>query len=82
MTSERTLHLATRPRVRRFRFGTFELDVELGELRQSGVKLPLHGQPLQVLELLLASPGELVSRDELRRALWPDGTIVEFDDSP
>src|SRR5215469_18918531 len=65
----------------RFRFGPFELDVKPNELRQNGVKLPLRGQPLQVLELLLRSPGELVSREQLRQALWSDGTIVEFDDS-
>ena len=83
MTGKGTLHLipARWPSVRRFRFATFELDVELGELVRAGVKQPLHGQPLQVLELLLSSPGELVSREQLRRALWPDGTIVEFDDS-
>src|SRR5215468_4893434 len=67
--------------VHRFRFGPFELDLKPNELRRSGVKLPLRGQPLQVLELLLRSPGELVSREQLRQALWSDGTIVEFDDS-
>src|SRR5215469_8508881 len=65
----------------RFRFGPFELAVKPNELRQNGVKLPLRGQPLQVLELLLRSPGEVVSREHLRQALWSDGTIVEFDDS-
>src|SRR5215471_20984149 len=65
----------------RFRFGPFELDVKPNELRRDGVKLPLRGQPLQVLELLLRSPGVLVSRERLRQALWSDGTIVEFDDS-
>ena len=83
MSSERPLQLVPRgqPAVRRFRFGTFELDVELGELRQTGVRLPLHGQPLQVLELLLRATGELVSREQLRDTLWSDGRIVEFDDS-
>src|SRR5262249_5001902 len=67
--------------VHRFRFGPYELDLKPNELRRDGVKLPLRGQPLQVLELLLRSPGEVVSREQLRQALWSDGTIVEFDDS-
>ena len=68
-------------RAHRFRFGPFELDVKLDELRRDGVRLPLHGQPLQVLALLLQSPRELVSREQLRLALWSDGTVVEFDAS-
>src|SRR5215831_1089057 len=67
--------------VHRFRFGPYELDLKPNELKRNGVKLPLRGQPLQVLELLLRSPGEVVSREQLRQALWSDGTIVEFDDS-
>ena len=63
-----------------YRFGAFELDTSLGELRRGGVRLPLQGQPLQVLEILLSSPQQLVSREQLRQALWPDGTFVNFDD--
>jgi TolB-like protein/DNA-binding winged helix-turn-helix (wHTH) protein/Flp pilus assembly protein TadD len=68
------------PRTHQFRFGPFELDMKLGELRRAGERLPLQGQPLQILELLLLSPKQLVSREELRQALWPEGTFVDFDD--
>jgi Tol biopolymer transport system component/DNA-binding winged helix-turn-helix (wHTH) protein len=61
------------------RFGTFELDLRSGELRRAGVRLGLQEQPLQVLTLLLARPGELVTRDELRQRLWPGNTFVDFD---
>jgi len=69
------------PKVHHFRFGAFELDTMLGELRRSGVRLPVQGQPLQVLEVLLRSPKLLVSREQLRQALWPEGTFVDFDDA-
>src|SRR5262249_10352394 len=46
-----------------------------------GIRLPVHGQPLQILELLLRSPRQLVSREQFRQALWPNGTFVEFNDS-
>ena len=61
------------------RFGTFELDVQAGELRKQGVKIKLQEQPLRVLEMLLANPGQLVTREELRRVLWPTNTLVDFD---
>jgi len=61
------------------RFGTFELDVRAGELRKQGVKIKLQEQPLRILEMLLANPGELVTREELRSRLWPDHTFVDFD---
>jgi len=62
-----------------FRFGVFEADAQTGELRKQGRKLPLQGQPLQVLLMLLGRPGELVSRAEIQQRLWPDGTFVDFD---
>jgi cholera toxin transcriptional activator len=62
-----------------FRFGVFEADEHTGELRKQGRRLPLQGQPLQVLLLLLDRPGELVSRAEIHQRLWPDGTFVDFD---
>jgi len=62
-----------------FRFGTFELDVRSGELRKAGVRVGLQDQSLQVLTLLLERSGELVTRDELRQRLWPDGTFVDFE---
>ena len=61
------------------RFGTFELDQVSGELRRNGRRVPLQAQPAQVLARLVSQPGEVVSRDELRRALWSDDTFVEVD---
>jgi DNA-binding winged helix-turn-helix (wHTH) protein len=62
-----------------YRFGAFEADGGSGELRKSGVRLRLQEQPFQVLLVLLERPGELVTRDELRRKLWPADTFVDFD---
>src|SRR5438477_6921721 len=61
------------------RFGTFELDVRGGELRKQGVKIKLQDQPLRILEMLLAHPGQVVTREELRSRLWPSDTFVDFD---
>jgi TolB-like protein/DNA-binding winged helix-turn-helix (wHTH) protein len=58
------------------RFGTFEVDLRAGELRKSGMKLKLSGQPFQVLTILLEHPGEVVTREELQQRLWPD-TFVD-----
>jgi DNA-binding winged helix-turn-helix (wHTH) protein/tetratricopeptide (TPR) repeat protein len=66
-----------RPRV--LRFSVFEVDLERGELRKSGRRVPLQQQPWRALVLLASQPGRLVSRDELRRAVWPDGTHVDFE---
>jgi len=63
------------------RFGVFELDSRLGELRKNGAKLRLQGQPLQVLEILVEHAGDLVGRDTLRERLWPADTFVDFDHS-
>jgi cholera toxin transcriptional activator len=52
-----------------------------GELRKSGVKLRLQGQPLQILVLLLERAGKVVTREELRQSLWPSDTFVDFDHS-
>ena len=62
-------------------FGVFELDLSAGELRKSGVKLRLQGQPFQVLVLLLERAGEVVTREELQQKLWPSDTFVDFDHS-
>ena len=61
------------------RFGTFELDLSAEELRKHGVKVRLQEQPLRVLQILLESPGRLVSREELRTAIWPSNSYVDFD---
>jgi len=64
------------------RFGTFELDVRSRELRGGGSRVRLQDQPLEILRVLLERPGEVVTRDELRQRLWPDGTFVDFEHSP
>lgn len=64
-----------------FRFGTFEVDVHTGELRKNGAKISLQQQPFQILVALISRPGELVTREELRRQLWPKDTFVDFDHS-
>jgi TolB-like protein/DNA-binding winged helix-turn-helix (wHTH) protein/Flp pilus assembly protein TadD len=61
------------------RFGEFQLDLQTAELRGNSNKLTLQDQPFQVLSLLLEHPGQLVTRDELRRRLWPSDTFVDFD---
>ena len=61
------------------RFGIFEADFRAGELRRNGAKIRLQEQPLQVLGLLLAKPGELVTREELQSELWPADTFVDFE---
>ncbi|MCX6545607.1 MAG: FHA domain-containing protein [Acidobacteria bacterium] len=61
------------------RFGLFELDLKTGELRKRGVRIALQDQPFQVLAILVARPGDLVTRDELRAALWADAVFVDFD---
>jgi TolB-like protein/DNA-binding winged helix-turn-helix (wHTH) protein len=64
------------------RFEDLELDLRAGELRQTGGKtVRLTEQPLQILTLLLESPGEVVLREEIRNRLWPNDTIVEFEHS-
>ena len=65
---------------RLIRFGTFELDLQSGELRKSGLKLKLTGLPFQVLAILLEHPGLVVTREELQKRLWPD-TFVDVDHS-
>ena len=61
------------------RFGTFEFDFSTRELRSSGRRVPLQSQPAQVLALLLSRSGQIVTREELRAAIWNDDTFVEFD---
>src|SRR5574341_217851 len=61
------------------RFGVFELDLRAGELFKQGIKIKIQQQPLRILALLLEHPGEVVTREELRQAIWPAGTFVEFD---
>jgi DNA-binding winged helix-turn-helix (wHTH) protein len=68
---------------RRYRFGVFEADAATGELRRQGMRVKLNAQPFQVLLMLLDryldGPGQLVTRDEISRVLWPDGTFVDYE---
>jgi DNA-binding winged helix-turn-helix (wHTH) protein len=63
----------------RYRFGIFEADAATGELRRQGLRVKLNAQPFQVLCLLLERPGELLTRDEISRELWTDGTFVDYE---
>ena len=67
------------PRRGPFRFGVFELDIRAGELHKHGLRVRLQQQPLQVLAMLLEHPGEIVTREELQKRLWPADTFVDFD---
>ena len=64
---------------RRIRFGFFEVDANTGELRREGIKVRLQEQPLQILQILLEHPGEVLTREELRKRVWPADTFVDFD---
>lgn len=66
---------------RRVHFSVFEVDLRAGELRKQGLKVKLHGQPFQVLVMLLERPGELVTREEIREKLWPQDTFIDFEHS-
>jgi cholera toxin transcriptional activator len=63
----------------RYRFGTFEADAATGELRRQGMRVKLNAQPFQVLLMLLERPGQLLTRDEISRVLWPEGTFVDYE---
>lgn len=63
----------------RYRFGTFEADSATGELRRQGMRVKLNAQPFQVLLMFLERPGQLLTRDEISRELWPEGTFVDYE---
>jgi DNA-binding winged helix-turn-helix (wHTH) protein len=69
--------MSARPPV--LRFGPYEADLHTRELRRDGVRIALQRQPFLILEALLTSPGQLVTRDQLRHAVWPHGTYVAFE---
>jgi DNA-binding winged helix-turn-helix (wHTH) protein len=62
----------------RLRFGPFEVDLSARELRKSGTRIKLSGQPFEILAALLEHPGQLVSRDDLRKRIWSEDTFVDF----
>ncbi|MFN0170157.1 MAG: winged helix-turn-helix domain-containing protein [Bryobacteraceae bacterium] len=61
------------------KFGAFQADLDSGELYRDGIRLKLGGQPFEVLETLVSRPGKVVTRDELRAAVWQSETFVDFD---
>jgi Tol biopolymer transport system component/DNA-binding winged helix-turn-helix (wHTH) protein len=63
------------------RFGLYEVDLEVGILKRHGIPLRLQEQPFRILAFLLERPGQILTREELRNRLWPEGTFVEFDGS-
>jgi cholera toxin transcriptional activator len=63
----------------RYRFGIFEADAATGELRRQGMRVKLNAQPFQVLLMFLERPGQLLTRDEISRVLWPEGTFVDYE---
>ena len=71
--------MTERPPARRYRFGAFEADAATGELRRQGIRIKLNAQPFQVLLLLLERPGQLITREEISRLLWPEGTFVDYE---
>lgn len=72
MSAERNDHV-------RYRFGDFAVHPDALELRKNGTRLKLREQPFRILVTLLERPGDLVTREELRRQLWPEHTFVDFD---
>jgi Tol biopolymer transport system component/DNA-binding winged helix-turn-helix (wHTH) protein len=64
-----------------YRFGLFEADLDFGTLTRQGLPVKLQEQPFRILALLLESAGGILTREELRKSIWPQGTYVEFDGS-
>jgi TolB-like protein/DNA-binding winged helix-turn-helix (wHTH) protein/Tfp pilus assembly protein PilF len=64
-----------------FQFGPFEFCAETGELRKYGLRIKLSGQPVSVLAMLLERPGEVITREDLQKRLWPEGIYVDFEHS-
>ena len=71
--------MADQTPARRYRFGIFDADTATGELRRQGIRIKLNAQPFQVLCMLMDRPGELLTREEISRELWPDGTFVDYE---
>ena len=62
-------------------FGVYEFDSRARELRREGMRVRLEGQPVAILQMLIDRPGELVTREELQKELWPADTFVDFEHS-
>src|SRR5579863_9161728 len=61
------------------RFGMYEFRPDTQELRKDGTRIRVQTKPLQILRMLIERPGDLITREELQRELWPDGTFVDFE---
>ncbi len=72
-------HTPAVPRV--LRFGVFEADLQARELRKQGMQIKLQEQPFQILAFLLEHAGEIVTREQIRKRLWPTDTFVDVDNS-
>jgi Tol biopolymer transport system component/DNA-binding winged helix-turn-helix (wHTH) protein len=73
--------VSSSPRPQRIAFDNFEVDLRSGEVRKNGVRIRLQAQPFQLLVLLLKNAGDVVSREEICRELWPGDTFVDFEHS-
>jgi TolB-like protein/DNA-binding winged helix-turn-helix (wHTH) protein len=73
------VEVATPTQSRILRFAAFDVDLQAGELRKSGMRQKLAGQPFEVLGFLLERPGEIVTREELQQRIWPKDTFVDYD---
>jgi Tol biopolymer transport system component/DNA-binding winged helix-turn-helix (wHTH) protein len=69
------------PRPPRITFDNFQVDLRSGEIRKNGARIRLQAQPFQLLVLLLENAGDVVSREEICRELWPVDTFVDFEHS-
>ena len=76
---QRAWYMADASQSRTVRFGLFEVDLRAGELRKNGIKIKLQEQPFRVLVALLQRPGDVFTREELHRELWPTDTFVDFE---
>jgi DNA-binding winged helix-turn-helix (wHTH) protein len=63
----------------KLKFGVFEVDLDAGEARKSGLRQKIAGQPFEVLRILLQHPQEVVTREDLRQRIWPENTFVDYD---
>ena len=71
--------MGTSPVLQTIRFDVFEVDLRAGELRKHGVRIRLQEQPFLILQALLETPGQIVTREELQKRVWPGDTFVDFD---
>jgi TolB-like protein/DNA-binding winged helix-turn-helix (wHTH) protein/Flp pilus assembly protein TadD len=71
--------MVTPPVSQPVRFDVFEVDLRAGELRKHGIKIRLQEQPFLILQTLLETPGQIVTREELQKKIWPGDTFVDFD---